>query len=69
MDERAIHLKKRKFQLWELYTRLNNSIDFAMYTTCRNKLRTLTRKKKPSPKFRKTADIKDKGRSKSFLLV
>ena len=44
MTSHALKLKKRKLQLWLRYVHTHDTLDLSRYKTCRNKLRSLTRK-------------------------
>ena len=40
----AMKLKRKKTALWNMYARTGDSVDYAQYCSCRNKLRSLTRR-------------------------
>ena len=40
----AMKLKRKKTVLWNMYVRTGDSVDYAQYCSCRNKLRSLTRR-------------------------
>ena len=44
MTSQALRLKKRKLQLWLRYVHSHDPLDLSRYKSCRNKLRSLTRK-------------------------
>lgn len=59
IDSRAIQLKKRKKVLWKRYIRTGDPIDLARFSTCRNSLRSLTRKLRRGFEKRLASRIKD----------